>query len=60
MREGDRLYSGTTATKIFADRYNRLSEDIRQKEKVGMAVEALKNGRHNFFQTFALPMETDR
>jgi len=52
MKAGDILFTGAIATKEFADSYNRMSEEIDKKEKIGMDVEALKNGRHNFFTSY--------
>jgi len=54
LKPGDRLFSGAIVTKEFAENYNRLSIDIEQKEKLGMDTEALKNGRHNLYNAFAI------
>lgn len=53
MKEGDVLYTGKIVTKQFAEVYNRLSDEITTKEKAGMNVESLLNGRHYLFVTYA-------
>jgi len=54
IKQGDRLFTGAIVTERFAKHYNQLSRDIEQKEKYGMNVEALKNGRHNLFNAYAV------
>ena len=54
LKPGDRLFSGAIVTQEFAENYNRISMDIEKKDKIGMNTEALKNGRHNLLNAFAI------
>jgi hypothetical protein len=55
MKLGDKLFTGKIVTdKTFVDNYNLISEDIEKKEALGWDVEALKNGRHNMFYSYAI------
>ena len=55
MKIGDRLYTGKIVTdKTFVDSYNIVSNDIEQKDALGMNTESLKNGRHNMFVSYAI------
>jgi hypothetical protein len=55
MKLGERLFTGKIVeSESFVKSYNNLSDDIDNKDAIGMDTEALKNGRHNMFNAYAI------
>ena len=55
MEIGYKLFTGKIVkSESFVKSYNAISDDIEKKEAIGMNTEALRNGRHNMFNAYAI------
>jgi hypothetical protein len=54
MQLGDILFTGAIVTSPSAvATYNALSQEIREREALGLPTEQQRNGRHNLFVAMA-------